>query len=240
MKYGIQLYNIRDEISSPESFKAALKKVAEIGYDAVETAGYHGLSKEDFKKTLDENGLVALSCHISTNHLENELEETLSYAHFAGMKYVVLASSDLSSKASIMHTVDVLKNAQKEADKYGITILYHNHHQEFVEVDGILPMDEIKKACDLEVDTFWTYVAGLDTIQYLEDNKEQLKLVHIKDGALSTHSPCAIGEGDNDIKSIVKKAEALGHAYVIVENDDPKPNGFNDIERSLTWLKKNI
>ncbi len=51
MKYGLQLYSIRD--MAGEDFEKTLKTVAEMGYDLVESAGFFGHSAEEVKRCID-------------------------------------------------------------------------------------------------------------------------------------------------------------------------------------------
>ena len=48
LKVGIQLYSLRDELA--KDMDATLKRVKEMGYDYVETAGYFGKSAEEIVK----------------------------------------------------------------------------------------------------------------------------------------------------------------------------------------------
>lgn len=97
-------------------------------------------------------------------------------------------------------------------------------------------MDEIKKVCSLELDCYWVFFAGRNAPEYLRENGDAVGLIHIKDGGTASPSPCALGEGKNDIAGICAAAEEIGEQWVIVENDNPTPNGFEDAERSLKWL----
>ena len=51
MKYGLQLYSVRDVAA--ENYEEALKKVSEIGYSLVETAGLFENAPEDVAKMLE-------------------------------------------------------------------------------------------------------------------------------------------------------------------------------------------
>ena len=58
MKYGIQMYSVRD--LAEKDLYAALKCVADIGYKYVEFAGFFGHKAEDVRAWLDELGLEVL------------------------------------------------------------------------------------------------------------------------------------------------------------------------------------
>ena len=53
-------------------------------------------------------------------------------------------------------------------------------------------------------------------------------------------TPCALGEGENDIAAVIDAAKAIGLEWIIVENDDPVPDGISDVTRSMTYLKANF
>ena len=49
--------------------------------------------------------------------------------------------------------------------------------------------------------------------------------------------PKALGEGNNDLATVVKAAKDIGIEWLVVENDDPVPTGFEDIARSIKYIK---
>jgi sugar phosphate isomerase/epimerase len=89
----------------------------------------------------------------------------------------------------------------------------------------------------LEVDTFWVHHAGVEVVDYLHTHQKDIALVHVKDGKDGT--PMALGEGTAPVKAVVKAAEEIGLEWLIVENDNPTPNGLADSERSFAYLKTN-
>ena len=74
---GLQLYTVRD--LAGKDFVGTLKKVAEIGYDAVEFASYGGMASVDLKKLLDELKLRVAGSHEGIDRLQKELEKTIEY-----------------------------------------------------------------------------------------------------------------------------------------------------------------
>ena len=50
---ALQMFSLRDE--SEKDFVGTLKKVADMGYDGIEFAGYRGLSAEELKKVLNRS-----------------------------------------------------------------------------------------------------------------------------------------------------------------------------------------
>ena len=64
---------------------------------------------------------------------------------------------------------ETFNRAGEASKKAGIQFAYHNHHFEFVPVNGTLPFDLLLKDCDpelvkIELDLCWTTVAGQDPL----------------------------------------------------------------------------
>ena len=55
MKIGLQLYTMRD--AGDKNLIHTIERVAKIGYEGVEFAGYGGIPASEMKKILDDNGI---------------------------------------------------------------------------------------------------------------------------------------------------------------------------------------
>ena len=240
MKLAVQLYTLREDYSNGEEFLEILEKVKEIGFDGVEFAGYAGLEPEVIKAKLDELGLVAVGCHMRIENYEGEkLEESIKLGKALGMKYMGVGGADHSPKEEGDKLVDVFSKANERGKDEGIKFYYHNHTEEFDnEIDGKLIMDRIAEGAYLEIDTYWSYCGGADNYKYITEHKDDIILLHVKDG-IDRH-PMALGEGDNDLLSVFKAAKDSGMEWLVLENDDPKPNGIDDITRSMAYFKANL
>lgn len=240
MKLAVQLYTLREDYSNGKEFLEILEKVKEIGFDGVEFAGYAGLEPEVIKAKLDELGLVAVGCHMRIENYEDEkLEESIKLGKALGMKYMGVGGADHSTKEEVDKLVDVFSKANERGKDEGIKFYYHNHTEEFEnEIDGKLIMDRIAEGAYLEIDTYWSYCGGADNYKYITEHKDDIILLHVKDG-IDRH-PMALGEGDNDLLSVFKAAKDSGMEWLVLENDDPKPNGIDDITRSMAYFKANL
>lgn len=240
MKFAVQLYSVRDHIKNGDDLLEILGKVREIGFEGVEFAGYQGLSAEVLKARCDELGLTVVGSHLGLEDFEAEkLEATLKFHKTLGTKYLGVGGAPHSTYEEAKNTADVLGNANIEAEKLGMNTYYHNHTEEFADIkDGKTAMDIIGEQCKLEVDTYWSFCAGIKNSEYLVAKKNDVALVHLKDGV--NRKPTALGEGENDLLDVVKGVKAIGLDWVILENDDPVPTGLEDIARSYKWLKENF
>ncbi len=238
MKIAVQVYSVREHINDTETLLKALEEIKKIGYDGVEFAGYFNTDAKTIKAKLDELGLVAVGGHIGLDDFKEEnLEKTIDFQHELGVKAVGVGGAPHSTMEESENTGKVLGAAQKYAmEKYGIKVYYHNHCEEFEPLEnGLFPIDVIGGYCSLELDTYWSFYAGIDNSKFIPEYKDNLVHIHLKDGVDGT--PTALGEGQNDIPAVIKAAKEIGMEWVIVENDDPVPTGFEDIARSINYLK---
>ncbi len=238
MKVALQLYTVRDCCETGAELLSALKEVKQAGYEGVEFAGARDVDAQTMKQALDQLGLVPVAAHQSLEELENHLEELIAYHQVLGTKALVCAYAPTSTKDEREYLERVLIRAQQQAASSGIQILYHNHTHELQEQDGRCPLDEIVRCCPLELDTYWAFHSGRDVPAYMKEHQERIGLLHLKDGD-TQGVPCAIGEGCNPIQPILNAAKELQLEWVIVENDDPVPDGLSDMKRSIQHLKQN-
>ena len=241
MKFAVQLYSVRDHINDGNDMLEVLGKVKEIGFDGVEFAGYFGLEADVLRKRCDELGLEVVGSHLGLDDFRPEkLDSTLAYGKALGAKYLGVGGAPHDTYEEAFETGSVLSAAGVKAREMGMDTYYHNHTEEFSDIkDGKNAMDIISEdGCKLEVDTYWSFCAGVDNVEYLKANKEKIVLIHIKDGV--NRKPKALGEGENDLAKVVEGVKAIGLDWVVLENDDPVPTGLEDITRSYKWLKENF
>lgn len=241
MKFAVQLYSVRDHMKNGENFLDVLGKVKEIGFDGVEFAGYFDYSAEELRARCDELGLEVVGSHLGLeDYMPENLDKTLAFSKILGAKYIGVGGAPHSTYEEAKNTGDILSAAGVKAREMGMDTYYHNHTEEFSDLkDGKTAMDIISEnGCKLEVDTYWSFCAGVDNSKYLPENKEKIVLIHIKDGV--DRKPTALGEGENDLGKVLEGVKAIGLEWVVLENDDPVPTGLEDITRSYAWLDKNF
>jgi len=249
-EYGLQLYSIRD--ITKDDLKGSLKKVSELGYKYVEFAGFFGNSAEDVKSWLDEYGLIAIGTHTQLGEIIPEkIEETIAYHKAIGCKNLIVPGANWSTLENMDFNISVLNAAQKRLAEEGIALGYHNHSAEFFTTPyGKIIEDEILARTDvqIEVDTFWTFNAGLDTIAFLEKNKDRIKLIHLKDGLSNrgvgaTFETChagavgkSVGSGEAPVLDVIKWANANG-VKMVIESEGLDPTGIEEVTRCINYLK---
>jgi len=240
MKLGVNTVLFKD-YSLREAFAAA----ALTGYDGVELVGfndggYFGLDAPALKAKLDELGLVCTGTHAGLDSYDGAAaEETIKYHRAIGCKIIGIGGAPVFDEDDLVETMDILGRANKLAEKEGMKVYFHNHTHEFrLTEDSSVEeniIDRLKEVCYLQLDTYWSFCAGVDNYKFITENKDRIVAVHVKDGIGG--KTLALGEGNCDIESVIRAAKDIGLEWLVVENDDPSPDGVSDIARSIKYLK---
>ena len=125
MNYGIQLYSVRD--LAENNLGEAIKRVAELGYNSVEFAGFFGHSAEKVNEMLLKNNISVSGTHSGLNDLIDNYEETVAYHKAIGNKLYIIPGHDLDSQDKLDKFVSAVSVISKRLADDGITLAYHNH-----------------------------------------------------------------------------------------------------------------
>lgn len=88
IKIGIQLHSVRNEASA--NLPETLEKLAEMGYEYVEFAGYYGYGANQLRQLLDNLGLKCISSHLNLSDITQPGAEYLAVigAAYAAIPYI--------------------------------------------------------------------------------------------------------------------------------------------------------
>lgn len=241
MKYGLQLYSVRDV--TKDNFEGALRAVAEMGYKMVETAGFFGLPANEVKAMLDSYGLEACSTHTGYREVFENFNATLEYHKAIGCKNIILPSAPFKTREAVTYTVDSINRYLPIIEAEGMKLHYHNHSGEFLpNLDGQIAEEELanRTKVNLELDTFWVFNAGLDPVATMEKYRERVSFIHLKDGIPASGDVKAIGKsvgsGQAPVVAVRKKAIEMG-ANIVIESEGLDPTGLEEVKRCIDFLK---
>lgn len=215
MRVGVQLYSIRKEIEK-NGLDTVLGEVKAAGFDYVETAGFYGLSPEEFAASLKKAGLVAMSAH------EGIETDKMPYIKALGIKKIYVPWMD-EQYVKNPEKKSVVSDFIKRMNDEGIEVGYHNHSHEYsggVDLVKMLLDDHPKLSSQL--DLFWVTVAGWDA-KALIKSYGRVTSIHIKEpdmksGGDPTKLPnCVPGTGGADMAGMVKTAVDAGVTDFVLE-----------------------
>ncbi len=237
MDYSIQLFSVRD--TTKTDMEGTLRRLSEMGYKAVEFAGFFGNSPEQIKEWLDKYGLTASGTHTGVGDIRDRYEETVRAHKVIGCKNIIIPAADTSTEGKLNEFIDFLNVYQPKFAAEGLTLAYHNHDGEFYTTSyGKVIHEELqaRTAIDFEIDTYWVYRAGVDPIALMEKLKDRVHIIHIKDG-LADGKGKPLGMGSAPVEKVYAKAKELG-MFMTVESETLTPDGLTEAEICIEHLKK--
>ncbi len=238
---AIQLYTVRAE--AEKGYEAVIRKIADMGYVGVETAGFPGTTAEAAGKLFQELGLQVPSAHIKLplGDDKNEVLDTLGAIGAKRMVCPFRPPEDFSSLDAIKATCDTLNQAAAVASENGLQFAYHNHWWEYQQLDGRnvneIMLENLDSSVLLELDTYWVKVGGQDPVSVVKALGSRAPLLHIKDGPAddSKSDMVAVGQGVMDWHSLIPAAAATTD-WVIVELDRCATDMLTAVSESYAYL----
>ncbi|MBO6157631.1 MAG: sugar phosphate isomerase/epimerase [Firmicutes bacterium] len=282
MKTGVQQIMLGTVTGSEQTALETLKKIKAFGYDGIELNSFqiHPTSwlvrlltkaagmptgkggNFDWHRLVKESGLDVISLHTDLGSLKRDPAGIAKEAASFGTGFVVITGMyrfDYTSKAALDGLCRDLDQAGKALAAEGISLLYHNHNVEFLNIAGTEQkaydylLDHTDPAyVNFELDTFWPAEAGVDALSLMDRVGGRLKLWHVTDrgsrltGQVMTpiikSESVEAGRGNMPLKELAAKADHLGARAAILETHrnwvDKSP--LKSIEISGAWMKEQI
>jgi len=246
-RIGLQLYTVRDE--AEKDFFGTIKKVAEVGYEGVEFAGYFGASFWELKKVLNETRLEAISTTVPMHDLVDgtKLEEAIVYSKEIDCPIIIcpiLPQEYRGSETMYNRAAEIFNSVGEKCNNRSLNFLYHIHGVEFENFNGKTGMEILMKKTDpekvgFELDVYWVEYAGVNSVEYLKKYGKRCSLIHFKDmkdrvGKRDTE----VGEGVIDVAALVNQAKKFNIGWYVVEQEEFNMPPMESIVISYKNLEK--
>lgn len=188
VKMASPLYILREQCAT--DLFSVLRKLKDIGFDGVEFLGFFGHGADEVRRCLDDLAFRALGNHVAYQSFLHDIHGTLDFHAAVGCAYITigdLGAAGFPGSPTWNQTLDGLIQINEQAQKYGITLLYHNHDTELIDhVDGQALLDAIlsstpKQVLSFEPDLGWIEIGGGNCAEYLTRYADRCPVIHLKD-----------------------------------------------------------
>jgi sugar phosphate isomerase/epimerase len=239
---ALQLYTIREAMGQ-DQFAPAVRKVAEMGYVGVETAGFPGTTPQAARQLFDELGLTVAGSHLPLPLGDNK-NEVLEIAATLGTPSLICPAlrpdDHYKTMDQIKKTAELVNEANAVARANGLSLGLHNHWWEYEPVEGQYPNQLMAELVDptvfFEIDTYWAKTAGADPVAIVRALGRRAPLLHLKDGPCRQGEPMvALGQGSMDLPAIVKAGQGSTE-WLVVELDACASDMLTAVEQSYNYL----
>ncbi|MDC3412045.1 sugar phosphate isomerase/epimerase [Aquibacillus sp. 3ASR75-11] len=248
-KLGIQLYSVRDK--TKDNFLNTIRRLGDMGYDAVQFAGFFDTSAQDVKRVMDESGIGSAGSHMPYDQLlGGRLEETLTYNHAIDNDLIICPSLPKEFHGSVdgfKEAAESLNEIGRKCVEQGFQFGYHNHNFEFHDLEAgeygfnILCSETDSNYVKIELDCYWALHGGYNPVDIMEKYQGRCVSLHLKDmshdgngNKISTE----IGQGKLDLQSILTKAKKMSIPWLIVEQEHFDKDTLESAQINITNLRK--
>jgi sugar phosphate isomerase/epimerase len=245
-RIGAQLYTLREFTKTPADIANTMKKVREIGYEAVQVSGMGPIDPKELKKIVDGEGITIAATHIGFDRMRDQPEAVIEEHQLWGCKHPAIGGLPQNYRNELgFH--DFAKEASEVAKRLaegGLTFSYHNHSfelEKFGDETGleILRTESDPKYFNLEIDTYWIQHGGGDPAEWVAKCKGRIPLLHLKDMANKGGQPlmAEIGEGNLNWPRILEAAKEARVEWYLIEQDICQRDPFESLAISLRNLQ---
>ena len=259
---GVQMSTIAPaKMPSFEPFEV-MGRLVDIGYRCAEVSQVP-MTKENvagFRRAIDELNFNISSLSAAVAPLfpgmpgeylcnEDDYKKMIDDARALNCDLFRIGMMPMNAIGDVQKCIDFAKQAEEYALKLkedGIDLYYHNHHMEFIKVDGKYLLDLLRENAPhmgFELDTHWIHRGGENPVEFIKKYAGSVRLLHLKDYRIGNvempnmagpdgmqkfveaffYKPvqfAELGTGTLPLKECIEAGLAGGAEYFLVEQDD--------------------
>lgn len=253
MKFGLNLFSIRNKIQTEEEFLSTANTLKEYGYSYMQFSG-SPLKADVVARVSKTSGMPVYLTHMPYDRIVHDTDALMKEHDLFGCKNIGLGIMPTDARVDAekcKETVAILNAVGEKMQRNGFSFFLHHHHVEFVKLFGNQTiMDYIIENAPyihFTADTYWLQYGGVNVLEYLEKMKGRIACVHLKDyrqdlgeNAWATPKFAPIGDGVMNFPAIIERAKSCGAQYFFVEQDNAAelPDTMGQVKRSIDYLKE--
>ena len=241
-----QLYTVRDFTKTPADTMATMKKVAKIGYEAVQLSALGPMDPKELREVCDGEGLKICATHIGYEQMRDNPQAVIDLHHTYGCPYAGiggLPGAYRNAEGFTRFAQEASAVARRLAEG-GLKFVYHNHSFELERFGGrtglaLLYEDSDPSVFLSELDTYWVQHGGGSPAAWIRKLNGRAPCLHLKDMTNKDGQQlmAEVGEGNLDWPDILAAAREAGTEWYIVEQDTCQRDPFDSLAISLRNLR---
>jgi len=259
---GVQMSTIAPSKMPAFDAYEVMGKLVDIGYRCAEISQVPMTKQnvEGFRKAIETLGFTVSSLTASIapmfpgmpgEYLSNtdDYKKYLDDARTLKCDLFRIGMMPMNAIGDVQKCIDFAKRAEEYALKLkedGIDLYYHNHHIEFLKLDGRYLLDILRENAPhmgFELDTHWIHRGGENPVEFIKKYAGSVRLLHLKDYKIANvempdmsgpdgmqkfitaffDKPvrfAELGAGSLPLKACIEAGLEGGAEYFLVEQDD--------------------
>ncbi|MBM4033759.1 MAG: sugar phosphate isomerase/epimerase [Planctomycetes bacterium] len=241
-----QLYTVREFTRTPADISATMKKVAAIGYEAVQLSALGPMDPSELRRVCDGEGLRICATHIGYAAMRDEPQAVIDLHQTYGCPYAGIGGlpAECRNAEGFARFAREASQVARRLAEGGPKFVYHNHSFELERFGPrtglqILYEDSDPRYFLSELDTYWVQHGGGSPSAWIRRLKGRAPCLHLKDMANQGGAQlmAEVGEGNLDWPDILAAAREAGTEWYIVEQDTCQRDPFESLALSLRNLR---
>ncbi len=244
-RIGIQLYTVRDLCTTRADFESTVKRLADIGFKAVQVSGIPEISgdPEYLRAVFEKNGLECVATHFTFDRYDNDIEEMAEYHKKLNCKLAGIVSIPLEMRRDLSTLRETVKKCNKFNERLmrdGIKFAWHNHAFDYAKVsedktvmDVILDEGEFS----LILDVYWLAFVGVNPAKFIKKNEDRISIVHYKDIRacnINAVEYAEVGQGNIEWDEVINASQKPD--FAVIEQDKCEGNPLASVKKSYDFL----
>jgi len=234
-----QLYTVRDFTKTATDLAATLRKIATIGYTAVQVSAIGPIPHAEVKTIVNDLGLTICNTHSSYDALWHDLDPVIEQHKLWNCRHVAIGSMPApyrtGGEAGYQRFAVEASAIGEKLAAAGLTFSYHNHSFEFVRFPqptaenphasrsglDIIYNESDPRYLQAEIDTYWVQHGGGDPAAWIARMQDRMPVIHLKDMVISGGEQlmAEVGEGNLNWPAILQACQAANVEWYAVEQD---------------------
>jgi sugar phosphate isomerase/epimerase len=223
------MYTVREFTKTLPGIAESLRKVADIGYTAVQISGFGPADPVEVAKLVEDNGLTVASTHMSWPQFLEDLDNLIEVHKLWKCDHPAIGGlpREYHSVDGLKQFLDELAPVAEKLAAEGMDFSYHNHSHELIRHGEKTWLAMLYEQADpqmlkAEIDTYWIQAGGGDPAAWVRKCAGREPLLHLKDMCVAPPREqrfAEIGEGNLNWPAILEAAQASGVEWYLVEQD---------------------
>jgi len=248
-KLGLQLYTIRDFMTTEDGIKRSFEKIKKLGYDLAQTAGICQVtSYENFGKFAKDAGIEIVGTHENLQYNMEDIDRMVAHHKALGTDTCGVGGCWPGEGKTWYDCIEEVKKFCGMLKERNMKFTYHNHSHEFMKLDGKFVMqhliDEFKNIDNMTfcLDTYWLQHGGVAILEWMDKVAGKVDILHLKEMERTIDGPkiSEVGNGSINWEAVIKKGNEIGVKHYVVEQDVCPGDPFESIKMSSDYIHANF
>ncbi len=249
MECGIQVSSFRPVLKTKRQVEDAFARLKGMGCRTVQLQWIDPeVPVGDIRKAMEKEGITSVSVQEIYEDLMKDPEYYIRLNRDTGGTILCVSRipQDRMDPEGLSRFIGELDQFSLRIKKEGMRLCFHPVRADYRMIGGMAAFERILQELpemELCLDLRHCFLSGRSIPGMLRKYEGRVCMVHFKDGVLcadGTDRLCPLGEGDTDWTGAVQACRETGVPYLFAEQEQWEGDPFDELGKSLEWLRREI